>query len=35
VKAIVEQHSGWIHVESELGKGSTFEIFIPMGNTNN
>lgn len=29
VKAIIEQHSGWINVQSESGKGSTFEIFIP------
>jgi two-component system, OmpR family, phosphate regulon sensor histidine kinase PhoR len=29
VKAIIEQHGGWIHVRSELSKGSTFEIFLP------
>jgi signal transduction histidine kinase len=29
VKAIVEQHKGWIDVKSEPGKGSTFELFIP------
>jgi two-component system, OmpR family, phosphate regulon sensor histidine kinase PhoR len=29
VKAIVEQHRGWIDVKSEPGKGSTFELFIP------
>ena len=29
VKAIVEQHHGWIDVKSEPGKGSTFEFFIP------
>jgi len=29
VKAIVEQHQGWIDVKSEPGKGSTFELFIP------
>jgi signal transduction histidine kinase len=29
VKAIVEQHTGWINVRSDLGKGSTFEIFLP------
>lgn len=31
VKAIVEQHKGWIKVESEPGKGSIFEFFIPSG----
>jgi two-component system, OmpR family, phosphate regulon sensor histidine kinase PhoR len=29
VKAIIDQHGGWINVRSELGKGSTFEIFLP------
>jgi len=29
VKAIVEQHQGWIDAKSEPGKGSTFELFIP------
>ncbi|MCX6276247.1 MAG: HAMP domain-containing sensor histidine kinase [Bacteroidetes bacterium] len=29
VKAIVEQHLGWIDVKSEPGKGSTFEVYIP------
>jgi two-component system phosphate regulon sensor histidine kinase PhoR len=29
VKAIAEQHQGWIDVKSEPGKGSTFELFIP------
>ncbi len=31
VKAIVEQHRGWIGVKSDPGKGSTFEVFIPHG----
>ncbi|MFN8164942.1 MAG: HAMP domain-containing sensor histidine kinase [Bacteroidia bacterium] len=30
VKAIVEEHRGWISVESDYGKGSTFQIFLPF-----
>ena len=30
VKAIVEQHKGWISVDSESGRGSTFEIYLPF-----
>lgn len=30
VKAIVELHKGKIDVESELGKGSQFDIFLPL-----
>ncbi len=30
VYGIVKQADGWIHVESELGKGSSFRIFLPV-----
>ena len=26
---IVKQHGGWLQVESELGKGTTFHVFLP------
>jgi len=29
VKAIAEAHGGWVELESELGKGSTFTVVIP------
>jgi CheY-like chemotaxis protein len=29
VHGIVAQHKGWVDVESELGKGSTFKVFLP------
>jgi signal transduction histidine kinase len=29
---IVEAHHGKIEVESEIGKGSTFKVFLPMKN---
>src|SRR6185437_8077225 len=29
IHGIVKQHEGWVEVVSELGKGSTFEIFLP------
>jgi two-component system, NtrC family, sensor kinase len=30
VFAIVRQHQGWIEVNSQVGKGSTFKIFLPI-----
>ncbi len=29
VFGIVKQHGGWLQVESELGKGTTFHVFLP------
>lgn len=29
VRGIVQQHQGWIEVESAVGKGSTFRIYLP------
>jgi len=30
VYGIVEQHSGWIEVESALGKGTVFRVYLPV-----
>ncbi len=29
VYGIVKQHKGWIEIESEMGKGTTFHVFLP------
>ncbi|HWD19715.1 MAG TPA: ATP-binding protein [Verrucomicrobiae bacterium] len=31
IYGIIQQHQGWIVVDSELGKGSTFTFFLPGG----
>ena len=33
VYGIVKQHQGWIELESQVGKGTTFRIFIPRATT--
>lgn len=33
VKRIVEQHSGRVDVESQVGEGSCFTVRLPLGNS--
>jgi PAS domain S-box-containing protein len=35
VFSIVQRHDGWIDVESEIGTGSTFHVFLPASSKNN
>ena len=30
VLGIIRQHKGWIHVASEVGKGSVFDVYLPI-----
>ena len=34
VFGIVEQHQGWVEVQSRVGAGTTFQIFLPQGSGN-
>lgn len=28
-QAVAEAHRGWVRVQSDVGRGSTFELFVP------
>jgi len=34
VYGIVKQHNGWVDVQSAIGQGTTFRIFLPVGTEN-
>lgn len=33
IHGIVKQHEGWVEVTSEVGKGSTFKVFLPVSHS--
>lgn len=33
IHGIVRQHQGWIEATSEVGRGSTFTVYLPVGNS--
>ena len=34
VERIIAQHKGWVEVDSQLGRGTTFRIFLPVARGN-
>jgi signal transduction histidine kinase len=29
IQGIIQDHEGWVEVNSEVGKGSTFKVYLP------